>query len=435
MKDRPPPRDEKVPAAAHVLDDGRLVELVYSPKEKRTAFAIGRDNGFEVLESLTLRDGTTLVPISPRNNLIRLDVVVLPEKPEECGSPAELAAEIEAYIDRFLDLSPAFKKTAVVYVLLSWVYDRFNELPYLRFRGDFGTGKTRALTVIGSLLYKGFLASGASTVSPIFYILDTFRGSLVLDEADFRFSDEKAELSKILNNGNVNGFPVLRQTTNAKKEFDPRAFRVFGPKIVGVRQSFEDPALESRFLTEDMGVRPLRKGIPINLPDRQKDEARTLRNKLLSYRFRHWGEAGIREEGEHEGQSARTRQIVAPLLAVAPTAEHCEAIRALASSLDRDVRSDQAQSLEATLLEVVVALAAESDQSMPVTLVSRRFAEKIGADSDRPITPRYTGYLLRKRLRLRTQRSHGVYAIPASERDKIAFLAARFGVDPERGAA
>ena len=70
----------------------------------------------------------------------------------------------------------------------------------------------------------------ASTVSPIFHILDMFRGTLVLDEADFRFSDEKAELSKILNNGNVQGFPVLRTMVNQKGEFNPRAFNVFGPK-------------------------------------------------------------------------------------------------------------------------------------------------------------------------------------------------------------
>ena len=37
------------------------------------------------------------------------------------------------------------------------------------------------------------------------------RGTLIVDEGDFRFSDEKAELVKILNNGNGRGFPVLRQ--------------------------------------------------------------------------------------------------------------------------------------------------------------------------------------------------------------------------------
>lgn len=151
------------------------------------------------------------------------------------------------------------------------MYDAFNEVPYLRFQGDYGTGKTRALLVIGSVCYKAFFASGASTVSPIFHILDAFRGTLVLDEADFRFSDEKAEITKVLNNGNVDGMPVLRTMMNRQRELNPQAFRVFGPKIVGMRKDYADPALESRFLTEVMGQRLLRSDIPINLPDAMKE--------------------------------------------------------------------------------------------------------------------------------------------------------------------
>src|SRR5437868_7678103 len=98
----------------------------------------------------------------------------------------------------------------ISYVLLTWVYDRFNELPYLRLRGDYGTGKTRFLLTLCSICYKPIFASGASSVSPLFHMLDRFGGTLIIDEADFRFSDEKADLTKILNNGNVRGFPVLR---------------------------------------------------------------------------------------------------------------------------------------------------------------------------------------------------------------------------------
>ena len=41
--------------------------------------------------------------------------------------------------------------------------------------------------------------SGASTVSPIFHVLEAFNPTLVLDEADFKFSDATADLAKILN--------------------------------------------------------------------------------------------------------------------------------------------------------------------------------------------------------------------------------------------
>jgi len=76
--------------------------------------------------------------------------------------------------------------------------------------------------------YKPFFASGASTVSPIFHTLDAFRGTLVVDEGDFRFSDEKAEIVKILNNGNVRGVPVLRTMVSNTREYNPKAFRCSG---------------------------------------------------------------------------------------------------------------------------------------------------------------------------------------------------------------
>ena len=69
---------------------------------------------------------------------------------------------------------PLSRRTIGPYVLLAWVYDACNELPYLRFRDDYGTGKTRALLVIGSLCHQAFFACGVSTVSPIFPPLDTF---------------------------------------------------------------------------------------------------------------------------------------------------------------------------------------------------------------------------------------------------------------------
>src|SRR6266851_6547299 len=68
-----------------------------------------------------------------------------------------------------------------------------------------------------------------------------------VDEGDFRFSDERAEIIKILNNGNAKGFPVLRSEPSLNgKEYNPRAYAVFGPKLVATRGYFEDRALESR---------------------------------------------------------------------------------------------------------------------------------------------------------------------------------------------
>lgn len=171
------------------------------------------------------------------------------------------------------------------YILLTWVYDSFNELPYLRVRGQYGSGKSRFLLTVGSLCYKPIFASGASTISPIFRLLDQVRGTLVIDEADFWASDERSEIVKILNNRNARGFPVLRNDITPQKEFNPRAFDIFGPRIVATRHPFQDEALESRCLTGILGGRPVRPDIPISLPNSFNEDAERLRNQLLAFRF------------------------------------------------------------------------------------------------------------------------------------------------------
>ena len=62
------------------------------------------------------------------------------------GSEAQLAAEIRQFIHRYLDFSESFENVATHYVLLTWLYDAFNELPYLRLRGDYGSGRLASQT-------------------------------------------------------------------------------------------------------------------------------------------------------------------------------------------------------------------------------------------------------------------------------------------------
>jgi hypothetical protein len=276
------------PTVSSVLPDGSLVEMLYRPEENRTLFCVSKDSEIRY-ETNLLANGQRLAPYSPRNNLLTNEVVLFPSEPAEYGTEQELVEGIRIFIHRYVDISPLFEQIASYYVLFTWVYDAFNELPYLRLRGDTGSGKTRFLLTVGSLSYKPIFASGASTVSPLFRILDEIRGTLIIDEGDFRFSDEKAEIVKILNNGNARGFPVLRSESVNGREFSPRAYTVFGPKLVSTRGFFQDRALESRCLTEETGGRKLREDIPINLTALYKQEALDLRNKLLLFRLRNFG--------------------------------------------------------------------------------------------------------------------------------------------------
>jgi hypothetical protein len=413
-------------------DDGEIIETVYDHGAQRTRLASYRDGRTSIGNSYTLPDGEKIIPVRASNNLIKHSAILFPERPEPYESTVGLINDIQAYIYRYVDITDHFRKIASYYILLSWVYDAFNELPYLRLRGDYGSGKTRALFVIGSIAYKPFFASGASTVSPIFHILDSFRGTLVFDEADFRFSDEKSELVKIFNNGNVRGFPVLRTVITTKREFDPRAFNVYGPKIVAMRKAFDDQALESRFLTEEMGQRSLRRDIPISLPDIQKQEATLLRNKLLVYRFRMLGCIRVDEAMADPTLSPRLNQILIPLLSIIDDESlQCE-IREAMRTFDQKLYAERSASLEAGVLEVLQELYTQGDRpSISISEITSVFIARYSAEYARPITTRLIGSVLRKRLRLTTFKSHGVYVLPASEMPKVAELCRRYGVsDP-----
>jgi hypothetical protein len=418
------PEPRIVPTVSLVRADGSLVELVCSADGKETRLTDGT-----TLHNSIDEGDVRLVPISPRNNLIRHGVVLLPEKAAPFDSVEGLLAAIEAYLLRYVDLSPEFVKIASAYVLLSWVYDAVNELPYLRFRGDYGSGKTRALLVLGSITYKPLFASGASTISPIFHALDLFRGTLVVDESDFRMSDERAELTKIMNNGNVRGFPVLRSQATPTKTYDPRAFHVYGPKIVAMRHAFDDPALESRFLTEEMGVRPLRRGIPLNLPDRQRDEARELRNQLLAYRFRYRATTRIDPAVYDPSLSPRTNQIIAPLLSVTSDRSVRASIVTRMKQAERAQRQERGATPEGQVLDVMLTLMSErTEPFIPIGEIATTFAKRFGHEYDRAITARYIGHLLRTRLRLRTWKRHGTFVLGTKENEHLTLLAERYGI-------
>jgi hypothetical protein len=418
------------PTVSDVLADGTIIELVYRPEERTTLLAVFSAGRWTLQRHVDVPERQRLVPFSANNNLIKNEVVLLPSEPRIYGREEKLVSEIGDFIHRYADLSRMFEKIACYYVLLSWLYDAFNDLPYLRLRGDFGTGKTRSLLTIGSLCYKPFFASGASTISPIFHTLHAFRGTLIFDEADFRFSDERSEIVKILNNGNVRGLPVLRTVMNREREFNPQAFHVFGPKIVASRGHYEDRGLESRFITEETGARRLRNDIPLNLPETFRDEARELRNKLLLYRFHRKHQIKLDPSLADPKLEPRLNQIMLPLLSVVSDPVLRVQLGDAMHGAQLSIVSERGLLMEAQILEILGELMFSSNRPVvPVGSITMRMIERYGAEYERPITNRWMGSILRKKLNLQTYKSHGVYIVPMSEKEKVDLLCRRYGVN------
>lgn len=425
------------PTASAVLSDGTLVEMLYRPDEHKTDFCLYR-NGQTSFEHTVTDRSQRLVPYSPNNNLLTNEVVLFPSEPAEYGSDEELVTEIRAFIHRYTDISPLYEQIAAYYVLFTWVHDAFNELPYLRVRGDTGSGKTRFLLTVGSLCYKPIFASGASTVSPLFRIIDSMRGTLIIDEGDFRFSDEKAEVIKILNNGNARGFPVLRSESVRGREFDPRAYTVFGPKLVATRGYFEDRALESRCVTEEMGGRRLRGDIPINLATDWKTQARDIRNKLLMFRLRNFGKRSIDATLVDRSIEPRLSQVFTPLLSIIDDPSARADLQKLARAYHRELVTDRGFDVEAKVLDVIRTL---QDPANPATLsikdIAGLFTDRHQEDFERKITPHWIGRIIRRTLGLRTVRIDSNYVIEPGEKSKLLRLYEKYDLtdstDSERG--
>jgi hypothetical protein len=429
------PAPEKNPTvtatASALLPAGDLVEMVYDPVLRMTRFVCGAGEEWRYEESISASPTERLVPYSPTNNLVKHNVVLFPSEPAEYGDQATLVSRIRDFVRKYVDLSEDFELISTYYVLFSWIYDAFQEVPYVRVRGGYGSGKTRFLTTVGSLCRLPIFASAASTVSPIFRLLDSFRGTLILDEGDFRYSDEKAEIVKILNAGNARGFPVLRtEVSSNRREFDPRAYHVFGPKVIATRGFFQDRALESRCITEDLRGGAPRTDIPLNLDERFHEEARAIRNQLLLYRLRHFKDAREVRTSARDLEP-RLQQIFGPLVSVIGDASARERLVALVKKYNEELVEERSEGAEAQVLMVIRDLVGRGpDVRLAIQDIAREFIVRHGDEYERRVTPRWVGSLVRRRLGLRPSRSTGVFTLGPEEVARLGALYVRYGIEP-----
>jgi len=408
------------------LSDGRLVEITFdserSPSRQFAIYNPKRDE-IELVSEIKLSDNKTLIPL--QTQMIDKGVVLLPSEPaDSIGDDKELLGEIQEYISRYLDINKFFLKISAYYVLLSWVYDCFSVLPYLRVIGDSGTGKSRFLLAVGLLLYKPMFTSGATTASPIFRLIEKVGGSLIIDEADFRHSEMQADIVKILNCGYQDTFPVLR--VEGDKNRDVRAYRVYSPKILATRERFKDSALESRMLTQEMEGEP-RVDIPLVFPKEAWSEALTLRNKLLFWRFRNYNKVALPVSDEMGKIEPRLKQIVLPLLGIIKDKDVIKELRSFLRSYQKQIISDRGTERHVDILEAIVALKME-ESNLTMKHIADELNKSVDIESgEKKITPRSVGYINKKYLRLQTKRISGRYHI-VWEAEKIRKLCSRYGV-------
>lgn len=327
--------------------------------EPQVRYAVRNPDGKIELRYTVDAADVTYIPYPASLGVIKEHVVLFPEKPEPYGDQRKLVKEVQDFIHKYLDLDPFYERLAAYYVLFSWVYDLFDTLPYLRALGDYGTGKTRFLQAIGSVCYRPIIISGAATISPVFRLIDMFRGTLIVDEADLSSSDADNEMIKIYNVGYHRNGVVLRSAVERQdgvETHSPAVHKVFGPKLLATRRQFVDRATESRCLTRRMTPARPRPGIPYTLGAEFWEQAKSLRNKLLSYRLEHHHPVVIDQSLADESVEPRLNQVTMALKAIVNDPQMLNEIDTFMRAYNEQLISDRQMSLPAVIVQAVAEI-------------------------------------------------------------------------------
>ena len=415
--------------SSFVKKDNKIGEMVYDPIEGKTFFAVLIDGEFKKSNQIIVGENT-IYPFPAESQIIKERVVLFPSEAVDYGSEEDLINDIRIFIHKYLEISPFFEKVSPFYVLFTWIYDKFKELPYLRAIADYGQGKSRFLKTIGSICYKPMFTVGATTTAPIFRLISQFKGTLVLDEADYRFSDTNADIVKILNNGFQAGMSILR-CADSKNNYDIQAFDVFCPKIVATRNKFADKALESRFLVEYMDGRLTRTDLPLNLDDDFDREALEIRNKCLAWRLKNYNIIDPSKIEHDRSIEPRLNQIIAPLCSVIKDEQVKSELKEFIKEYNKELISDRGLSFEAPILDIIMHLMKDGEREVTMKEISDTYNVGIGR-SEKELNPRGVAKILRNTFRLNTEKTgEGIALNLKSYKKNIARLCSKYGINCE----
>jgi len=409
------------------FDKNNVVEMLYDEDEGETSFAIFRGGKIEYKNSIEI-NGINFKPLPSNDDLVKHKVILFPSKSSKYKGEEELIREIKDFIHTYLQIGPVYENIASYYVLFSWAYDRFSELPYLRALGDYGSGKTRFLQTIGSLCYKPIFAGGATTVSPIFRIISEHNGTLIMDEADFLYSDSTSEMIKILNNGFAKGFPVLR--TEGKGSYEVKAYKVFSPKIIATRGKYKDKALESRFLVEEMDKRNLRDDIPLSLGDTFWNRALGIRNKLLSWRFENINKKIDLNVELDRTLEPRLNQIITPILSVMNCEETKKELRKFIKIYNDEIISERGTEYGADVMIAILKIDKSGVVEPTIKQITDIYNQLL--EEKEKITSKKMGWMIRDILKIKTFKKRGGYVIDCiKNKEKLKNLKEKYGINDE----
>ncbi len=139
---------------------------------------------------------------------------------------------------------------SAIYVILTYLYEIFDQIPYLQIFGRKGSGKSRLGDLFEQLCFNPLNSSEISDASLYRAIGQESEGmTMIIDEADdLSGSTHRGCLLKVLKSGYRRNGTVIRSRLGGGIE----RFSTFCPKVIINERGIQNPALDSRTITIHM---------------------------------------------------------------------------------------------------------------------------------------------------------------------------------------
>ena len=148
------------------------------------------------------------------------------------------------------------------------------------------------------------------------------------------------------------------------------------------------------------------------------------------FRFRNLNKKKPTEALVDRSIEPRLNQIFVPLLSIIEDSQARQDLQELAKRYNREMIADRGMDMEAQILEIIRDMLSSpyGESRLPLKDITSWFVDRHGMDYERKVTSKWIGTIIRKKLNLKTQKSHGVYVIPLSEQPKLGRLYEKYGI-------
>jgi len=221
--------------------------------------------------------------VSRKTGELQDDLVEQTEPWESEVDGIALAEEIMTLFKRHVILTVPAYRTLTIWVMATYVYDKFGIFPRLCLRSpEKKCGKTTTLDCLQSIASRAILTSNI-TPATIFRVIEKVHPTLLIDEAD-TFLNRNEELRGIINSGHKKSGAYVMRTEEIGGIREPRKFSTWSPMCIATIKSLPETIVDRSIMLELKRKHTTEKvhRVPVDL---------FKRNKPLRQKLQRWAES------------------------------------------------------------------------------------------------------------------------------------------------